>query len=1050
MTRLYTLCLLACVLGAGGALTGHAARTRGEHLFAGEGKIISSGRDADVLEDFNEINRVLFGPKGVLTRLGINHPDHVMHFCPGNEINCLVANNHHALPFWLDGANIIQSLTRGSGVLEFVCPSNCPLRSFYKDTLPLEQQLSIILHVAGHYHFMHHSRLHQKSEVDVQAESYALAGYIQKLIASEDPLEVSLWIQYLNTLAWSQDVSRGVHSNPEEFEPERVTDRFFLDPENRGKRVSIPLSPSPNIFQVYVANLPRTLPVWKRELAKRFERITRYYSGAIPTKIINEGFATIMQELAVEHLPEKYRTLKWGLEMHELHTGVTAKNIGSPYWFGRELYRNLRRQFNARSENQRLEPIERDRRFIQWVTHEVIERRDQYDTILFALDQTWFHEQKLAITRKANWDEWDHDLPPPEKDEDSTQHRVVSKDPDQLRRQLARALADSERSFPRVLITDYTDAETGNVALGFAEGSFGAGIPLQRDSMVSTLLVHARANEKPAQLDTVKFSQWDERKTLFQRFATQPIFGPPYYPPWEDEPQVPATSPIRVVVTPQGRVTVLEWVEVRKREEVETPAAWRANTFLTEDFQKRLDTFVQEIDFGREMDGSVKDSTIRSIAAAAANSVPTGMMFHAPTAPEAILRYNIELNRRLAKVLLDALTGKRQFVRTSRGVAVKALPKIPQFRFDRNAMQVLSRAKMSQGNPSWLFSRVENPYTEDDGHNLNETEANEGENIWGPDDQGDGDGVGDGDGDPEDGDQGRPRRPGDPSDGQGFDPNDPSWVVIPPELYAEFLAEKVELPRLRPKGGISPLKDMIEDGAVARRDGEAVMNEIARRALIRARTRGGENVKKMSRAQQMRLGFRYLEPGDWRVDDQDVTPDPDINAVVHFMLDGSGSMGGDRLMVAKKMIYDLKTILKKRYPKVEFRFVTFDTRAKIHESEDEFFKFELLGGTDYLAGLKAVHKSLEKFPRALWDRYTIGVGDLEDGNVDEIINKFKEIAADCEYSGMVRANGWEGDWDMGKRFEQLAQEDPYIGYLDLEGLKYSPSDFRKLFKNEKK
>lgn len=1053
---------------------------------AGRGKIIPSGRDNDVLGQYQEIIEVLFGAGGVMTKLGIQHPEHVMHFMPGNEISCLSANNHHALPHWHDGANIVSALTRGSGTLEFVCPSGCPLRSFYKDTLSVEQQLSIILHVAGHYHFMTHTRLQQIRDIDLHSESYRLAELMRQLNQTEDPDEVSRWYQYLLTLAWSQDVSRGQRSLPEDFSSERLALGFFQDRENRDRVFRIPTSPTPNILQAIVANMPTTLPPWKIEMAQRFERVNRYMSGAIPTKIINEGFATIMQELAVEHLPEKYRTLKFGIEQMHLHQGVTRPGLQNPYWFGREIYRSLRRRFNDRPEMQKLRPLERDRRFIEYVTREVIESKDQYDSILFAMDGPWFHKHKLGILRPANFDEWDPNLPPPkdhdEDDEALTQHRVVTKDPERLARQLARKVADWERVFPRVVLSDLNDAESGNAVFGFVEGSFGAAMPLQRDSMVTTLLVHSRIIGRPVQLQTVKSSTW-VRKIPIDDFDNFRIFGPrlppgwpPRWPPrWPNDPESDhvTLTEIRVVVSPQGKVKVYELATLvvekpipekpapeksdgkaddktePKKTEMET---WNEDPQLTLDLQERLDKFLADIDIGRTQHrADLTGSHVSEIAASIANSVPTGLLFHAPTAPEAIHHYYMELNRRMAIVLEQALRGDRTLVRTKLGVAVKALATIPTFAFDKNVMKALGAEKAPK-DPAWQVMAIDNPYNDDDNYNLGQTDKDPGENDWGPDPKeggGKGDGIGDGKGDPGDPSD----KPGDdPSDGQGFDPNDPSWVVIPPELYAEFLGEKIELPRLRPKGGISPLTDRTREGAAARRDGETAMNEVARKALLRELAVRDPESQGLSRAELLRRGFRRLQPQDWRVRSFETDPNPDINAVVFFMMDGSGSMSGKRLAVAKKLIYDLKAILKKHYPKIEYRFVTFDTRGTIHENEDDFFKLELLGGTDYLSGIAKVKEAQEKFPRAQWDRYVIGVGDLEDAGVDEIISKFRELAEQSEFAGMVRTVEFDG-WfsQLADRFKALAAEDEYIGYLDLApALKYAPGDFRKLFKNEKK
>src|SRR5205823_756253 len=104
-------------------------------------------------------------------------------------------------------------------------------------------------------------------------------------------------------------------------------------------------------------------------------------------------------------------------------------------------------------------------------------------------------------------------------------------------------------------------------------------------------------------------------------------------------------------------------------------------------------------------------------------------------------------------------------------------------------------------------------------------EGDPGRAIWGPDpnekngDEGDEEG------------EGRPdRRPG---NGQGNDPNDPSWVEIPDDLYAEALAAAVELPRLRPKGGKMDVMEKKREGGQHKRDGSDLMDRIMKKAYER-------------------------------------------------------------------------------------------------------------------------------------------------------------------------------------------------------------------------
>lgn len=994
-------------------------------LVAGKATIITSGRDADLAPRYQEIAERIFGEEGALTKLGVGHGDHILHFLPGSQIALLSSNNGPALGHAQDGAAIVNALLRGGFPLEYVAPGSNPLRSFYKDTVPFEEQVSIILHVVGHYFFKTHSRFSQMRQVDTTAERYELFHYMEELLTREDPDEVNRWYHHLLSLQWAQDVTRGSFTPPEALEP--GAGQSGLGWRERAENPRHPKAPTTSILQAFVANLSPKLPTWKIEMARRFERVNRYISGAVVTKIINEGTASIFQEILPEHLG--FDTLDHFLPVAELMSNVATPSVDNPYWLGREIFRCMRRNFNARPDIVGLDPLERDRRFLEFMRKEVIEKVDNFDAIIKFLDAQWVYKHKLAITRPLNYGEFQQIGPPPD-DKHQYQWKIVSRDPKKVLEALARRVADMRFRSPTPALIDLNHNGSGEILLAFQD-EVGSSTPLERSSMVATLFEYAQFMERPIVLRTVKANTWDATH------RDQPWrIAPPWWPPpsWHNPLKI---TPIEVRVEPNGKVRVYD-IEKKRI----------GNPILTKEFMERLERYRADLDLELTKENEKLRTHLSGVAErAATNRVEVasdglGLYQHAPSAPTAIARYWSYLNRRLSYVLARAIEGRAPILRGPNGVRVRALPSVPQLTFDRKIQKLM----LTETKPvrDFEYDYIK-PYMPEDGYDLDGgIDGAEGDVYWGRNPQDDGDGDDDGD----------PGTSDEPIDDSGQNPgdtgNDPTWVDIDPDLYAEALGEAIELPRLRPKGGQSPLTDRLREGSAQRRNGVPHLRRIVNRAYARAQAqqRQEPDIVPPSKQKLLRDGLRSLPPEQWFVRDFYEEPQPDINAVVIFCMDGSGSMFGKPLKIAKKVAYDLRAILSRKYRNLEFRFITFDIAAQVHDNPEDFFRLQLLGGTDYIAGLNKVLEVEEAFPRAQWDRYVVGLGDLEDAPIEPIIEKLKEVYEQTEFTGFMHISSWGFNNPLALAMDHMSQGEEWFGFADLSpDLNYSPAALRKLFKN---
>lgn len=1010
------------------------AETSCEERFAdGRAEIISSGRDQEEIPEIREIIHSLNKKGGVFDQLGIQVPErHVYQFVRGIEIAYLMGNNGHAVGHAHDGARILSSISMAPNVLEFIPPHALPARSVYRDNVSLEEMIAVICHVAGHIHFARTSKFKQIRMYDQYDESFKLYTLMENLKNDVGDDAVDEWYYLLLTLANAQDLSRGSYQKPEDFLSKNPVPHVYQAKE---ETPPTPGSPTPNLLQLYTSQLSDDVQPWKKTMAAQFEKVHAYTSSYIATKVINEGLAVIFEEILWAHLPEKYRTHKQYFSWSELNKGVAYPRLDNPYYLGLQGFKVQRRKFHARPDIRDLPPIERDRAFIAFITKEFVSKYDSYDFILNSLDQEWIERKNLALLRPAG-DGGTWGTPPgkPPSQEQSYPWQIYSRDPKKVIQHILQKYVDHRPHFPRVLAKNMNFDGSGVIRLFFND-EFGLKIPLDRESMVQTLNHHARFMQRPVELATLSSPTW---KTSKSKHA--PIMGP-WWPPFPREKPEPI-RPIIVRVYPEGHVEVRIDPE-RSTEEFDF-------SDLAKDLRQLLADFITFDEMRKHLPNttprlSMQQGVLGAVIDHVTGKVPAATFSHAPTFPTALASYQRALDKYFLRSLDLALRGLKPIKRNGSSVSIKVLPSTPQFQWDSEALQHILNERlqdtsmMSLRAPHVASSIVDqNP-----SHKLGQNNAGEGDWVWGPYPQGDGDGTNDEEGDGEDGD------PDGANPGVGQGSNDPNYVDIPIELYGEILKGSIDLPRLRPKGGHANHTDAERDGARNSRNGVDHLPIITKKAMAAgiALTRKEQPQKKLSPTDILRRGMRELTASQWYVKDTETIPEPNYNAQVTIVVDFSGSMSGAPLLYAKKLSYDLRAVLLAKYKKVEFRFVAFDSEARVFKSADKFFKLQLGGGTSYSEGFKMVAKVQEEFPRAKWDRYVVGFGDLEDFDTDTIINEMQTVYAQSEYMGMIHTREHSGGNPLAEAMSAMAKDEQWFGFAFMNvNQPYTIEVFQKLFK----
>jgi uncharacterized sporulation protein YeaH/YhbH (DUF444 family) len=242
-------------------------------------------------------------------------------------------------------------------------------------------------------------------------------------------------------------------------------------------------------------------------------------------------------------------------------------------------------------------------------------------------------------------------------------------------------------------------------------------------------------------------------------------------------------------------------------------------------------------------------------------------------------------------------------------------------------------------------------------------------------------GVGQGQGKPGDG-------VGDPADGSGAGQagDNPGEHQLEIELsvdeLADILGEKLELPRIQPKGS---------------KNIESVKSKYTGLAPV-----GPESLRHFKASYKNALK-RYVSSGIYDPENPIIVPikrdleyrtfkkvvTPQTKAVVIYMMDVSGSMGDEQKEIVRIESFWINTWLKKHYKGLETRFIIHDAAAK-EVDEDTFFRTSESGGTLISSAYKLCQQIIEQdYPINEWNIYPFHFSDGDNWSSEDTKNCVK-------------------------------------------------------------
>ena len=226
-------------------------------------------------------------------------------------------------------------------------------------------------------------------------------------------------------------------------------------------------------------------------------------------------------------------------------------------------------------------------------------------------------------------------------------------------------------------------------------------------------------------------------------------------------------------------------------------------------------------------------------------------------------------------------------------------------------------------------------------------------------------GVGQGDGEKGEG-------PGQKGQGKGEAGDQAGEHMIEVEIsmdeLAEILGEKLELPRIQPRGSKNIMAEKNKYSGIA--------------------PVGPEGLRKFKQTYKKALA-RYISSGTYNPDDPAIIPirrdyqyrtvkktqAPYTKAVVIYMMDVSGSMGDEQKEIVRLESFWINMWLKKHYKGVETRFIIHDASAK-EVDEDTFFKTSESGGTLISSAYKLCQQIIQSdYASSEWNIYPFHFSD---------------------------------------------------------------------------
>ena len=218
-----------------------------------------------------------------------------------------------------------------------------------------------------------------------------------------------------------------------------------------------------------------------------------------------------------------------------------------------------------------------------------------------------------------------------------------------------------------------------------------------------------------------------------------------------------------------------------------------------------------------------------------------------------------------------------------------------------------------------------------------------------------------------------------------------------PEELAQLLGEHLQLPDIQPKGKGKILSekgkytDIANEGPEGLRHFKRTYKETLKRAIS-----SGEYDPDDPKFIPIKNDKRYKS-----VEYKSV---PEVNTVIIYIRDISGSITEEMRYIIKSEIFWVDLWLKHQYKNIESRFIVHEMEAK-EVNREEFFTISEGGGTLISSAYELVQKMMEEYPFSSWNVYLLQMtdGDNFSSDNDHALSLLKEkVIKNCNLFSYVQ------------------------------------------------
>lgn len=288
-------------------------------------------------------------------------------------------------------------------------------------------------------------------------------------------------------------------------------------------------------------------------------------------------------------------------------------------------------------------------------------------------------------------------------------------------------------------------------------------------------------------------------------------------------------------------------------------------------------------------------------------------------------------------------------------------------------------------------------------------------------------------------------KPGDDPNGSGKAGSDPGnghllEVEVTLEELAAMLGAELELPRIEPKGNANVVAEKSKYNSI-RQTGPESLRHFKRTYLnaLRRQISTGKYSPDNPHIIPIKRDRQYRSWND--------IPQPQVNAVVIYIMDVSGSMTDDQKEIVRTEAFWIDTWLASQYKGLETRYIIHDAVAK-EVDEQTFYHTRESGGTRISSAYQVCAKLIEDtFPTADWNIYGFQFSDGDNWGDDnrlafDLLNEKIMPACNLFCYGQVESPYGSGDFIEALRKEYSNNEKLILSEIpDKDGIYESIKTF---------